>query len=140
MTHSTEATRSLVMERVMPHPPEKVWRALTQQPLLDRWLIGQNDFQAVVGHKFTFRAEPTPYWDGIVQGEVLAVTPQESLTYTWESGLKFVVTWTLTPTAGGTQLRMEQAGFGPDDKQAYEGAKYGWNGSLDALEGVLAQA
>ena len=29
------AARSLVIEREMPHPPEKVWRALTQRPLID---------------------------------------------------------------------------------------------------------
>ena len=38
MTNAAETTRSLVLERVVPHPPEKVWRALTQVPLLDDWL------------------------------------------------------------------------------------------------------
>jgi uncharacterized protein YndB with AHSA1/START domain len=28
------ATRSLVVEREMPHPPEKIWRALTEAPLM----------------------------------------------------------------------------------------------------------
>ncbi|HYI01684.1 hypothetical protein [Hyalangium sp.] len=40
MTQFAAATRSLVVERVMPHPPEKIWRALTQGPLLEKWLIG----------------------------------------------------------------------------------------------------
>lgn len=35
------ATRTLVIEREMPHPPEKVWRVLTQGPLIEEhetWL------------------------------------------------------------------------------------------------------
>lgn len=69
-----DAPRSLVVEREMPHPLEKVWRALTQGPLLGEWLM-QNDFQPVVGHKFNFRTTPAPHWNGVVDGEVLAVEP-----------------------------------------------------------------
>ena len=35
MTELATATRSLVVEREMPHPPEKIWRALTQAPLIE---------------------------------------------------------------------------------------------------------
>jgi uncharacterized protein YndB with AHSA1/START domain len=49
------------------------------------------------------------------------------------------VTWTLTPTRTGTQLRMEQAGFRPDQQQAYQGAQYGWQKFLASLEQVLAR-
>jgi uncharacterized protein YndB with AHSA1/START domain len=35
MTELATATRSLVVEREMPHPPEKIWRALTQGPLIE---------------------------------------------------------------------------------------------------------
>ena len=49
--------RSIVVEREMPHPPEKIWRALTQGPLIEEWLM-KNDFQPVVGHRFNFRATP----------------------------------------------------------------------------------
>ena len=55
----TLAPKSIVVERTMPHPPEKVWRALTQAPLIAEWLM-QNDFQPVVGHRFNFRATPIP--------------------------------------------------------------------------------
>jgi uncharacterized protein YndB with AHSA1/START domain len=34
-----DATRSLVVEREMPHPSEKVWRALTQGPLIERSML-----------------------------------------------------------------------------------------------------
>jgi uncharacterized protein YndB with AHSA1/START domain len=53
-------------------------------------------------------------------------------------GLDSVVTWTLTPTGNGTNLRMEQSGFRPDQDQAFHGAQYGWNKFFGALEQVLA--
>ena len=140
MTHAPDAARTLTIEREMPHPPEKVWRALTEVPLLDEWLL-KSDFQPVVGHTFSFRNAPMPHWDGIVHGEVLTVAPPERLAYRWEAlGLNSIVTWTLTPTEGGTLLRMEQSGFGPENGQAYAGAQFGWNRMLDALTALLAQA
>src|SRR3984957_10620471 len=101
MTNIAASTRSLVIEKDMPHPPEKIWRALTQSPLIEEWLM-KNDFQPVVGHRFSFRATPVPNWNGIVDCEVLAVEPNSRLSYTWGSmGMKSVVAWTLTPTSGG---------------------------------------
>ena len=32
MTELAAPTRSLVVEREIPHPPQKIWRALTQGP------------------------------------------------------------------------------------------------------------
>ncbi|HZB94307.1 MAG TPA: SRPBCC domain-containing protein [Stellaceae bacterium] len=127
-------TRSVVIEREIPFPPEKIWRALTQPHLIEEWLM-KNDFDPVVGHHFNLRAD----W-GAVDCEVLAVEPNKRLSYTWEAyGLKSVVTWTLTPTRAGTQLRMEQSGFRPDQQQAYQGAKGGWQRFVAALEQVVAR-
>jgi len=130
---STEA-RSVVVERELPYPPEKIWRALTQPHLIEEWLM-KNDFTPVVGHRFNFRAD----W-GAVDRQVLAVEPNKTLSYTWGAyGLESVVTWTLTPTRTGTHLRMEQSGFRPDQQQAYQGAKYGWQRFVAALEQVVAR-
>ena len=129
-----DTTRSVVIERELPHPPEKIWRALTQSPLIEEWLM-KNDFQPVVGHRFNLRAN----W-GAVDGQVIAVEPNKTLSYTWAAfGLESVVTWTLTPTSTGTHLRVEQSGFGPDQQQAYQGAKAGWPRFFAALEQVLAR-
>lgn len=65
-------TQSIVVEYDLPQPPEKVWRVLTEPELLSSWLMA-NDIRAVVGHKFTFRAQPMPHWDGIVHCEVMEV-------------------------------------------------------------------
>ena len=141
MNEESIETKSVVVDRELPHPPEKVWRALTQTPLLDDWLM-KNDFQPVVGHKFTFRTQPMGNWNGVVECEVLAVEPERCLSYTWCSGpaalyVRTVVTWTLSPTASGTMLRMEQSGFGADQVQNYQGAKYGWQKFLDGMQRVL---
>src|ERR1700749_4153376 len=93
------ATRTLVMEREMAHPPEKIWRALTEGPLIEQWLM-KNDFEPHGDHKFSFRATPVPNWDGIIDSKVLVVEPNSRLSYSWASmGLESVVLWTLTPTA-----------------------------------------
>jgi uncharacterized protein YndB with AHSA1/START domain len=136
MTEST-AARTLVIEREMPHRPEKIWRALTEGPLLEEWLMA-NDFQPVVGHRFSFRATPVPNWNGLIECEVLDVEPNSRLAYSWGTlGIGTAVTWTLTPTESGTHIRMEQSGFGPDQKANYNGAKYGWNKFIGNLERVM---
>jgi uncharacterized protein YndB with AHSA1/START domain len=136
-TMNNAATRSVVIEREMPHPPEKIWRALTQGELIKEWLM-ENDFQPAVGHKFTFRATPVPNWNGIIDSEVLVVEPNARLSYSWGTmGMGSVVTWTLTPIEGGTLLRMEHAGFRPDQEANYKGAKYGWQKFIGNLDKVV---
>ena len=131
-------TRSLVIEREMPHPPEKIWRALTQGPLIKEWLM-DNDLQPVVGHRFNFRSTPMPNWNGIIDCEVLVVEPNNKLSYSWTSmGLETVVVWTLAATSGGTLLRFEQSGFAPDQEANYKGANYGWQKFIGGLERVVA--
>jgi uncharacterized protein YndB with AHSA1/START domain len=131
-------TRSLVIEKELPHPPEKIWRALTEGPLIKEWLM-DNDFQPVVGHSFQFRSTPVLNWNGIIDSQVLVVEPNKKLSYRWGSlGLESVVVWTLVETGGGTLVRMEHAGFGPDQEAAYKGANYGWQKFIGGLERVVA--
>ena len=113
MNVTATETRSVVVEREMPHPPEKIWRALTQPHLIEEWLM-KNDFKPAVGHRFNLRGE----WGGVLDCEVLVVEPNKTLSYTWNFAhedaafnLKSVVTFTLTPTKAGTLLRMEQVGL-----------------------------
>jgi uncharacterized protein YndB with AHSA1/START domain len=132
MNETSTETLSVVVERQIPFPPEKIWRALTQPNLIEEWLM-KNDFKPVVGHQFDFSAD----W-GSVACQVLALEPPKRLSYKWDAmGLESVVTWTLTPTSTGTLLRMEQSGFRPDQQQAYQGAKYGWQRFFANLQQVL---
>ena len=134
MSNANSERLSVVVEREIPHPPEKIWRALTQPHLLEEWLM-KNDCKPAVDHRFYFRGD----WGG-VDCRVIAVEPNELLSYTWGGmGLESVVTWTLTPSATGTHLRMEQTGFRPDQQQAYNGAKFGWQRFFGKLEEILSR-
>ena len=134
MNETSTETRSVVVERDIAYPPEKIWRALTQPHLIEEWLM-KNDFVPVVGHRFGLSAE----W-GSLGCEVLVVEPHETLSYSWGGmGLESIVTWTLTATGAGTRLRMEQTGFQPDQKLAYHGAKAGWPRFFEKLEQVVAR-
>lgn len=140
MSSSAGSAQTVVIERVFPHPPEKLWRALTESPIIAQWLMN-NDLEPVVGRKFQFRSEPMPNWDGVIDCEVLIVDPLKRISYSWRSlGLDSVVLLTLTPADGGTHLRMEQSGFRADQQAAYQGANYGWQkflGNLDRIVGGL---
>ena len=142
MSDAVAGTRSVVVEREIAYPPEKIWRALTQPHLIEEWLM-KNDFKPEVGHSFNLRGE----WDGVLDCKGLAVEPNKTLSYTWDFAhddaaynLQSVVTFTLTPTSAGTHLRMEQSGFGPQQKQAYGGAHAGWQKFLANLEQILGRA
>ena len=71
-------TLSVVVERDLPYPPEKIWRALTQPHLIEEWLM-KGDFQPEMGHRFSLRAD----W-GSVNCEVRAIEPGKALSYTWD--------------------------------------------------------
>ena len=134
MTETSTQTRSVVVDREIAYPPEKIWRALTQPHLIEEWLM-KSDFKPVVGQTFTFSAD----W-GSVACQVKAIETNRSLTYTWDAlGLESTVTWTLTPTAAGAHLRMEQSGFRADQQQAFQGAKFGWQKFFASLEEVVAR-
>lgn len=142
MSTPAAETVSVVIERDIAHPPEKLWRALTQPHLIEAWLM-KNDFAPTVGHRFNLRGD----WGGVLDCEVLAIEPGKTLSYTWDFkhddaayNLKSVVTFTLTPTRAGTHLRMEQQGFRPDQKQASGGARHGWQQFFEKLDKVLAEA
>lgn len=142
MNETSIEARAVVVERELPHPPEKIWRALTQPHLMEAWLM-KNDFAPTVGHRFNLRGE----WGGVLDCEVLVVEPNKVLSYTWNFAhedaafnLNSVVTFTITATKLGTRLRMEQIGFRPDQRQAFGGANAGWQQFFAKLEEVLGRA
>jgi uncharacterized protein YndB with AHSA1/START domain len=138
--------RSIVVERLMPHAPEKIWRALTTSELIASWLM-TNDFAPVVGHRFNFKATPIPgMWNGTTDCEVLVVEPPHRLVYSWNAsgeeaadGLKSTVTWTLTPEAGGTRVVMAHEGFRPQDEGGRQAMGGGWPRIVEGLERVAGE-
>ena len=137
MNEPAEQTRSVVLEKTFPHSPAKLWRALTEPKLLAEWLL-RTDFAPEIGREFQFRNEPVGNWDGIIDCKVIALDPPAHLSYSWRAfGLESLVQFTLTPTEGGTHVRMEHSGFRADQQAAYQGASYGWNKFLGNLERLL---
>jgi uncharacterized protein YndB with AHSA1/START domain len=135
MTTAEPSTQRIVIEYDLPHPPAKVWRTLTEPALLAKWVM-PNDMRAEVGHRFQFRTEPSAWWDGIVECEVLEATAPAVLSYTWKSGpantpLDTVVTWRLTPTPAGTKLVLTHDGFLPTNRFAFQGADKGWRARIE---------
>jgi uncharacterized protein YndB with AHSA1/START domain len=127
-TTARSQSAALSFEFELQHPPEKVWRALTDPELLAEWLLPVIDLKLEPGAAFTFKTQPYPGWDGTVNCRVLEIEALRKLSYKWVVGdmLDTVVTFTITPTAAGTRLSLVQSGFKPDQRQNWGGARYGW--------------
>ena len=120
-------TETIAFEFDLPHAPAKIWRALTEPKLLAEWLLPVVDLNLTPGAAFTFRRDPMPGWDGIVNCRVLEVDAPRKLRYAWVVGdMDTIVTFTLTPMDSGTRLGLVQSGFTPEQKQNFGGARYGW--------------
>lgn len=117
---------------------ENAWSALTESSKLAKWIM-ENDFKPIVGHRFQFRTEPSKWWDGIIDGEVLIVDAPNRLSYSWASGgEKHTATWTLQELGDGkVNLHLDQTGF--SNVQGLEGAKYGWGNWFGEFEKALEQ-
>lgn len=136
------------------HPPEKVWRALTEPAQIAQWFPAAwgrttTDFQPVVGASFRMDAEKKMGWRGYVVGTVLEVDRPRRLVHTWigspqEEASPTRVEWTLEPTAKGTRVRLTyiMTGFsGPMGLLAYYGARASWRGMMNkSLEALLGEA
>jgi uncharacterized protein YndB with AHSA1/START domain len=126
-TSTRSQTDSISFEFDLHHPPEKVWRALTEPELLAEWLLPVIDLRLEPGAAFTFKTQPYPGWDGTVDCRFIEIEANRKLRYAWTVPfLDTVVTFTLTPTASGTRLSLVQSGFTADQKQERGGARYGW--------------
>lgn len=133
----TSQTQDIVVDEVLPHTPATLWKTLTSSELMGRWLMVPTGFEPVKGKAFTFQTTPAGAWDGVIHLQVLEVVPNERLVYSWKGGhesnagygapLDTVVTWTLTPVAGGTRLRLVHAGFVPQRNDvAFQKMSEGW--------------
>ena len=137
-TTAPSQRETLSLEFDLQHPPEKVWRALTDPVLLAEWLLPVVDLHLEPGAAFTFKTQAYPGWDGTVSCRFVEIEPQRKLSYTWcVPFLDTVVTFTLTPTAAGTRLSLVQSGFTPAQKREFGGARYGWTMMGGKLVGLL---
>lgn len=144
-----QTTAEIVVDDVFPHAAATIWTALATGELIDRWLMPQQGFAAIVGSRFFFQTPPSGDWDGVIHCEVLEIVPNERLVYSWKSGvqtaegyvprLDTVVTWTLARHDSGTRLRLVHDGFVmPKNEAVYRNINAGWSGLIPRLMAVAA--
>jgi uncharacterized protein YndB with AHSA1/START domain/limonene-1,2-epoxide hydrolase len=108
MSHEIE------LETFYPHPPERVWQALTDRRALSIWMM-DNDFEACLGHQFQFQSCPLPGLKVTIYCQVLEVEAPKRLVYSWKEhplDAASRVIWTLFPVEGGTQVRLQHRSTG----------------------------
>jgi uncharacterized protein YndB with AHSA1/START domain len=145
------ASQDIVVEEVLPHAPETIWKALTIGEMIGRWLLMKPaGFEPVKGKHFTFQTTPAGVWDGVIHCEVLEVTRYERLSYSWKSGddgntqygsrLDTVVTWTLTKVDGGTRLRLVHSGFvSPKNDTSLRNLREGWLNCVERIGAISGE-
>jgi len=147
---SRSDTQDIVVEEVLPHAPETIWKALTTGEMIGRWLMASTGFEPVKGKHFTFQTTPAGAWDGIIHCQVLEVMPNERLAYAWKGGdegnvgygapLDTVVTWTLSRVENGTRLRLVHSGFVlPKNDTAFKSMSEGWTKVVRNLDTIAAE-
>ncbi|MEE8434751.1 MAG: SRPBCC domain-containing protein [bacterium] len=117
-------TSTILVTAVLGHPPEVVWRALTEPEALQHWFM-RADFAPEVGRRYRFDSVPVKGWRGWVEGKVTEADPPVAastarLAYTWRGMPEHtpsLVTYTLEPLKAdsgevvGTHIIAEHAGF-----------------------------
>ncbi|MEB3179036.1 MAG: SRPBCC domain-containing protein [Nostocaceae cyanobacterium] len=101
--------RDLKMDVFYPHPPQRVWRAITNSKAMAAWLM-ENDFQPRVGHKFRFQYSTLPGLEGWIECEVIELDEPRRLSFTWRDSLMSkpsIVVWKLAPVDGGTRVQLQ---------------------------------
>jgi uncharacterized protein YndB with AHSA1/START domain len=143
-------TQDIVVDEVLPHAPETIWRALTDSALIARWLMAPTGFEAVAGKRFTYKTKPAGDWDGTIRCQVLEAIPNARLVYAWKGGhegnvgygapLDTIVTFTLAKVADGTRVRLVHAGFVmPRNEGAFKNMGDGWRKIVPRLGAVASE-
>lgn len=147
----TSTTQEIVVDEVLPHAPEVIWKTLTSGDLIGRWLMAPSGFEPVKGKRFTFKTTPAGEWDGTIHCEVLEVVENERIAYSWKGGhegnvgygsrLDTVVTWSLSKAGQGTRLRLVHSGFvTPRNDSAYEKMSGGWKKVIHTVGDIAGEA
>ena len=130
-------TQDILVDEVLPHAPETIWKTLTSSELIGRWMMAPTGFAPVERIRFTFQTKPAGAWDGTIHCQVLEAVPNERLVYSWKGGhdgnvgygsrLDTLVTWTLSEVEGGTRVRLAHSGFVlPTNATACRNLNEGW--------------
>lgn len=93
----------LRFERRLAHPPEKVFRAISDPAELRHWFPATVETELRPGAPITFAFEQHEI--DALRGEVLEVEPPKLLVYTWGDD---VLRWEIVPEGGGCRLFFSQ--------------------------------
>jgi uncharacterized protein YndB with AHSA1/START domain len=147
MTDTTADSRVVEIDQFYPHPPQRVWQALTTPELMARWLMEPTGLAPVIGTRFSFRTQPMPAANlsGEIACEVIEVVDGERLTISWTDAhtgqpAGWLVSWTLHVEGTGTRVILRHSGFDPDDdvqRRARTIMGNGWARIADQLGTVL---
>lgn len=127
-------------ERRLRHPPERVWRALTESDALRLWMPADMVGERRAGADLVF-----PFWPAHVErfgipadqaaltGRMLAWEPPRLLEYSWDADL---LRFELTPDGDGTRL-VFSTWLGEVDQYPAHGTAAGYHAALDQLAELL---
>lgn len=141
-------TQEIVVDEVLPHAAETIWKALTTGELMSRWMMTPTGFEPIKGNRFTFQTTPAGAWDGVIRCQVLEVIPNERLVYGWKGGdegnvgygsrLDTVVTCVLSRVENGTRLHLVHSGFvTPTNDTAFKNMSDGWKKIVPRIGAVI---
>ncbi len=117
--------------RVLAHPVEKVWRAITEPEHLARWFPTTIDGERTAGAALSFsfpQGQMPP-----MKGQMIAFEPQSKIEFRWGPDK---IRLELRAVAEGTKLTLLDT-FEQQGKAARDGA--GWHACLEALEAALSR-
>jgi uncharacterized protein YndB with AHSA1/START domain len=129
------------MEELFPVPVQRVWHALTDSQMINRWLMRTEDFEAKVGTRFTLRHEPRPGFRGYVECQVLELAPPHRMVWSWssvEGGAPTRLVIELEAHGDATRLTLRHTGDA--DERTVRGTTEGWAYKLGVLAEALAAA
>lgn len=142
----------LSVRRTYAAPPDTVFRAFTEAPLLERWFrpgpevsVTVEQLELRVGGRYRFLFHLPDNRIAVVAGEYRTVTRPDRLAFTWSwqppdphAGTDTLVTIDFKPKNGGTELVLTHAGFPTED--AMRQHEQGWSASLASLGEVVDPA
>ncbi|MFI6291046.1 SRPBCC family protein [Nonomuraea sp. NPDC050790] len=117
---SDGARTSLHMQRRLPHPPERVWRALTEPDELRHWFPGR---MSIDGDRIVYDFGP--------EGRVLAFDPPRLFAHTWGAD---ELRWEIRPDGEASVLTLTHT-FG--DRFGAASYAAGWHTCVRAMAAVL---
>jgi uncharacterized protein YndB with AHSA1/START domain len=127
-------------ERRLRHPPEKVWRALTESEALRHWMPADMLGERRAGADLLFAFWPAhvqrfdiPSDQAVLAGRMLTWQPPHLLEYSWDAD---VLRFELEPDGEGTRL-VFTTWLGDTDQYPADGTAAGYHAALDQLAELL---